>query len=162
MRSLSKTTGFSRPVLAGSPLESFMRRTSVVLQVVVLCAVFAGAVFVPAAFALTYENISALELKARIDDPKDKSYLIIDIRTPQEYDAGHIPEAVNLPLGTLGYKAYSLDKTKDIIAYCNTGVTSKVACQILINAGFKDVYNLTGGVQAWPYGLVPTDGRINV
>ena len=139
-----------------------MKRASVVMRIVVLGAVFAGAVFVPRAFALTYGNISALELKARIDDPKDKNYLIIDIRTPVEYDAGHIPGAVNVPLGTLGYKAYSLDKTKDIIAYCNTGVTSKVACQILINAGFKDVYNLTGGVQTWAYGLVPTDGRINV
>ena len=89
-------------------------------------------------------------------------YILIDIRTLPEYNAGHIVEATSVPLATLGYRAYSLDKTKDVIAYCNTGVTSKIACQILINAGFKDVYNLTGGLQVWPYGLEPTDGRINV
>ena len=144
------------------PEELFVKQLGGSFRMFVMLFIFMGGVFVAKAHAVTYTDISALELKKRIDDSKDKGYILIDIRTLPEYNAGHIVEATSVPLATLGYRAYSLDKTKDIIAYCNTGVTSKIACQILINAGFKDVYNLTGGLQVWPYGLEPTDGRINV
>jgi rhodanese-related sulfurtransferase len=109
-----------------------------------------------------FYNITVDELKARIDDESDDNFIIVDIRDDASYDEGHIPWAINIPLNELGYRVFSLDKTKDIIVYCYTGVTSEVACQILLNAGFKDVYNVIGGVKAWDYAIETSDGRINI
>jgi len=109
-----------------------------------------------------YYDITVDELKARIDDKSDDNFIIVDIRDEASYDAGHIPGAINIPLNQLGYSLFSLDKTKDIIVYCFTGVTSQVACQILVNAGFKDVYNVIGGIKAWDYAIETSDGRVNI
>ena len=109
-----------------------------------------------------YYDITVDLLKARIDDKSDNNFIIVDIRDDASYDAGHIPGAINIPLNELGYRVFSLDKTKDIIVYCFTGVTSQVACQILINAGFKDVYNVIGGIKAWDYAIETSSGRVNL
>ena len=109
-----------------------------------------------------FYNITVDELKARMGDESDDNFIIVDIRDDASYDEGHIPWAINIPLNELGYRVFSLDKTKDIIVYCYTGVTSEVACQILLNAGFKDVYNVIGGIKAWDYAIETSDGRINI
>jgi len=109
-----------------------------------------------------YYDITADQLKARIDDKSDYKFIIIDIRDDASFDEAHIPGAINIPLNELGYRVSSLDKTKDIIVYCFVGVTSEVACQILVNAGFKDVYNMTGGIKAWDYAIETSDGRVNI
>lgn len=109
-----------------------------------------------------FYEITADQLTDRIKDKADDNYIIVDIRDDASYDEAHIPGAINIPLNELGYRLFGLDKTKDIIVYCFTGVTSGVACQILINAGFKDVYNLTGGIKAWDYPIETSDGRVNI
>lgn len=109
-----------------------------------------------------FYNITTDELKARIDNKSDKNFIIVDIRDDESYAQGHIPGAINIPLNELGYRVFSLDKTKDIIVYCFTGATSEVACQILVKAGFKDVYNVIGGIKAWNYAVETSDGRVNI
>ncbi len=119
-------------------------------------------------FALVLPNeagfyeITADQLADRIYDESGDNYIIVDIRDDASYDEAHIPGAINIPLNELGYRLFSLDKTKDIIVYCFTGVTSEVACQILVNAGFKDVYDMTGGIKAWDYPIETSDGRVNI
>ena len=112
--------------------------------------------------AANYDNITALELKQRVNDKYDNAFIILDIRDEAAYDQGHIPGTINIPLKELGYILFSLDKTKDIIVCCDVGVRSKVACQILANAGFKDVYNLTGGMKAWNYAIETSDGKVSI
>jgi len=111
---------------------------------------------------VTYKDITTVQLKQRMDDESDTNYVILDVREEGLYDAGHIPAAVNIPLKELGYRMYSLDKTKDIIVYCQTGTRCRVACMILINGGFKDVYNLVGGMQQWDYAIETGDGRVSI
>lgn len=111
---------------------------------------------------VTYKDITAAQLKQRMDDESDSGYIILDVRGKNLYDAGHIPSAINIPLNELGYRMYSLDKTKDIIVYCQTGVRCRVACMILINGGFKDIYNMVGGTQVWDYPIETSDGRVRV
>ena len=109
-----------------------------------------------------FYEITADQLAYRIKDKSDDNYIIVDIRDDASYDEAHIPGAINIPLNQLGYSLFGLDKTKDIIVYCFTGVTSEVACQILVTAGFKDVYNMTGGIKAWNFPIETSDGRVNI
>jgi rhodanese-related sulfurtransferase len=109
-----------------------------------------------------FYDITPAQLEDRIKDKSDNNYIIVDIRDEASYEEAHVPGAINIPLNQLGYSLYGLDRTKDIIVYCFTGVTSEVACQILVNAGFKDVYNMMGGIKAWNYPVETSDGRVNI
>ena len=111
-------------------------------------------------FGSVYESISAAELKQRMEDSSDAGYVILDIRDRPDYEGAHIPGAINIPLKELGYSFVSLDKVNDMIVYCKVGEQSKVACQILARAGFKDVYNLTYGLKGWNYALETSNGKV--
>jgi rhodanese-related sulfurtransferase len=77
--------------------------------------------------------------------------LLLDIRSKESYDAGHIPNARNLPGGAIveGAKAIERFKDKPIIAYCDSGMTAGSAARHLGRLGFKQAYNLRGGLAAW-------------
>ena len=76
-------------------------------------------------------------------DPE--SIQIIDARVSKQYQESHVDHAVNMPQATLREQMASLDKEKPVVTYCNKGVTGNAAQNILINHGFKQVYNLSGG-----------------
>ena len=67
--------------------------------------------------------------------------VIIDVRTESEYRSGHIKGSKNIPLQVLEQKANSLSKEKPIITCCASGMRSAAAKNILLNRGFKEVYN---------------------
>lgn len=91
--------------------------------------------------------ISPAELTAERAQGKD--LLIIDVRDPKHYEKSHIAGAINLPLDQIRDKLHQLDKEKNIIVYCNGGVSGNSAQNILINYGFKAVRNLSGGHKNW-------------
>lgn len=70
----------------------------------------------------------------------DNGAIILDVRTPQEYNQGHIENAVNIPVNTLEANLNKLDKDKPIITCCQSGTRSAFAEKILNQHGFK-VYN---------------------
>lgn len=70
---------------------------------------------------------------------------IIDARVNKQYEESHVEAAVNMPHSTLREQLKKLNKNVTTITYCNKGVTGNAAQNILINAGFKKVYNLSGG-----------------
>lgn len=70
---------------------------------------------------------------------------IIDTREPEAYKNGHIEGAVNIPLANLRSQAKRLDKNIPVVTYCNRGVTGNAAQNVLLQMGFKEVYNLSGG-----------------
>ena len=73
--------------------------------------------------------------------------ILIDVRTVDEYNREHIPNAVNIPLDTLDSIDYAKDTT--IIVYCQTGVRSKEAVDLLVKKGYTSLYNLDGGLLNW-------------
>jgi thiosulfate sulfurtransferase len=81
---------------------------------------------------------------------EEGSVNVIDIRDPGSYSAGHIPSAVSL--NDINVKEYieSADKEKPLIVYCYHGITSRGAAEYLSQNGFKEVYSMTGGFEAWP------------
>jgi rhodanese-related sulfurtransferase len=88
------------------------------------------------------------QLSPREFDQK-KGLAILDIRTTKEYEAGHIPGAVHVPLSDIGDKVKKLKKDKELMVYCNNGSRSIWAIKRLMGMGYKNLYNLKGGFDAW-------------
>lgn len=80
--------------------------------------------------------------------PKDGSVLLLDVRTPSEYAAGHIDGFINIPLDVLRSRIPALDKAKTVYSCCHSGTRSYTAARILTQNGF-DVYNLSGGYRLY-------------
>lgn len=74
-----------------------------------------------------------------------EKYQVIDTRAVEQYKAGHVDTAISIPLADLRVAAKDLDKDIPTITYCNKGVTGNAAQNVLINMGFKEVYNISGG-----------------
>ncbi|MHA8067006.1 rhodanese-like domain-containing protein [Aquirufa sp. ROCK2-A2] len=87
---------------------------------------------------------------------EEKSQLI-DVRTPAEFQSGHIDGAQNLDIQALDFleKAASLDKEKTVFVYCLSGGRSTAAAQQLATLGFQSVVNLKGGILAWNNAQLP-------
>jgi len=94
----------------------------------------------------SYENISVDEAYELI---KGGGYQILDVRTPEEYAEGHIAGSALIPLSELEKRLEELDKNQLVIVYCRTSNRSTQASEILINAGFKEIYNMLGGITDW-------------
>ncbi|WP_041727328.1 FAD-dependent oxidoreductase [Caldicellulosiruptor bescii] len=77
---------------------------------------------------------------------KGEDFIVLDVRTPEQYKAKHIKGAINIPLEMLYEKMNELSREKQIIVYCNSGVSSNIAQNILQQNGFRKVYNLSGGI----------------
>lgn len=76
---------------------------------------------------------------------------VLDVRTPEEYAQGHLPDAKNLNVQdpTIADQLEKLDKSGTYAVYCRTGNRSKAAQDLMLSLGFTKVSNLTGGITAW-------------
>ena len=81
---------------------------------------------------------------------EEGSVNVIDIRDPGSYSAGHIPSAVSLNDTNVKEFIESTNKEKPLIVYCYHGISSRGAAEYLSQNGFKEVYSMTGGFEAWP------------
>lgn len=97
--------------------------------------------------------ISVEQVKADLDEGKD--FVLLDVRTPEEYEEGHIEGALNIPLKELAYEVENEipDVETAIYLYCRSGVRVITAGHILYDLGYENVYNM-GGILSWPYEIV--------
>lgn len=95
-----------------------------------------------------YHAIGAKEAKEVIKNVKP---LILDVRTPREYDQAHIEGATLIPVQVIQREYTKLldHKDKPILIYCATGNRSTVAARVLIQNGFKNIYNMRYGIKEW-------------
>lgn len=102
--------------------------------------------------SVDYENISPKEAKERLESEDD--IILLDVRTVEEYEEGHIPEATLIPLSILESEVEDIiqDKEVPIFVYCRSGRRSLEAVKLLSRLGYKDLYNL-GGIIDWPYDI---------
>jgi rhodanese-related sulfurtransferase len=75
--------------------------------------------------------------------------LVLDVREPSEFEAGHIEDAVHVPLGQLAAMADALPKDRPVLAYCGHGERASTAVSLLERSGFDRILNLDGGIGAW-------------
>jgi rhodanese-related sulfurtransferase len=83
--------------------------------------------------------------------------LVLDVRDPGEYGAGHILGAKNVPLSRLGDASVAKRKDRPVIVYCEGGERSSKAVAALKRQGFARVVNLTGGLRAWQQAGLPVE-----
>lgn len=88
------------------------------------------------------------------DDAVSEGAVLLDVREPDEFAAGHAPEAVSVPLGALEGTSGTLDSTRPIVCVCRSGARSTTATTALVAAGFNAA-NLAGGMQAWAAAGLP-------
>lgn len=79
---------------------------------------------------------------------KNQNAQLVDVRTPEEFEATKIQQAVNLPLQQLDSLAAQLDKSRPIVVFCRSGQRSQMAMQMLMSMGYSDVHNM-GPYTAW-------------
>jgi rhodanese-related sulfurtransferase len=95
------------------------------------------------------KRYSVHDLRARLN-ARD-TVCLIDVRTPEEYRRGHIPGAINIPLGSLEQGVAHFDRKAELIVTCQSGVRGAMACRKLRQMGFEEVYNLEGGMSRWAW-----------
>ena len=101
----------------------------------------------------TYDQINGAEAKALMDS--ESGYVIIDARTQEEYDQGHIPGAILIPEYEIADRAEKElpDKDQLILVYCRSGRRSKIAAEELVKLGYTNVKEF-GGIIDWKYEIV--------
>ncbi len=87
-----------------------------------------------------------------------KRLQLIDVRSPDEWEGGHIPNASHVFLGELRKRLGKLDRGKPTAAYCGSGYRASIATSILKQEGFECVYNIPGSWQAWKEAGFPVEG----
>ena len=99
-----------------------------------------------------YLQVDAEKAKSLMDTQKD--YVILDVRTDEEYAEGHIPNAVLIPDYEIRERAEKelTDKNQLILVYCRSGNRSKTASEILAGLGYTNVVEF-GGIRSWPYDI---------
>jgi hydroxyacylglutathione hydrolase len=95
-------------------------------------------------------QISASDLAARLN-----SVSVIDVRGAAEWDDGHIPGALHIPLGHLSERASEIPRGRTMVVHCQSGGRSSIAASVLEQLGAADVVNLSGGITAWAAGGRP-------
>ena len=97
-----------------------------------------------------YVNIAAEEAKKIMDS--QEGYIILDVRTQEEYDEGHIPGATQISHEEIAEKAEDVltDKNQMILVYCRSGRRSKLAAEALVELGYTNIKEF-GGIIDWPY-----------
>ena len=109
----------------------------------------------PVSEANTYRQITMPEAVRMME--KEKNYVILDVRTEQEYAAGHIPGAIVIPNETIGTEEIPQlpDRDQLIMVYCRSGNRSKQASDKLVKLGYTNIVEF-GGINSWP-GEIVTD-----
>ena len=103
--------------------------------------------------SVSYDQIIGAEAKALMDS--ESGYIIIDARTQEEYDQGHIPGAILIPEYEITDRAEKElpDKDQLILVYCRSGRRSKIAAEELVKLGYTNVREF-GGIIDWEYEIV--------
>lgn len=120
-----------------------MKRNSLFVGVLALMAIFI--------FVLTSEKdeITRIDVETLQNKLENEEITLLDVRESFEYDGGHIEGAVNAPLSSLDANQLSYPKDEPIYVICRSGNRSAQAASQLQDAGYTEIYDVSGGMMAW-------------
>ena len=95
-------------------------------------------------------------LEKNRDDP---DYVVMDVRTPEEYDDGHVEDALLLNIKSKDFEdeLEGMDKNKKYFVYCKTGRRSDKAVNLMNKHGFTEIYHIVGGIEKWKAKRLPIE-----
>jgi rhodanese-related sulfurtransferase/rubrerythrin len=98
-----------------------------------------------------FEDVTTEDLRRYMDTRKEKDYMLVDVRQPEEYSEGHIPGARLIPLGEIESRLSELPLDKEMVFNCKSGGRSRAAATIVADSRIseKKIYNLLGGFMGW-------------
>lgn len=125
----------------------------------IIIALFSGCMLLWSVFGNRIRGIKDVDSTAALQLINHKNALVLDVREPDEYQAGHVLNARLIPLGKLKERIAELEKHQDqpIVVVCRSGNRSGTACALLGKQGFTQAYNLAGGMMAWQKANLPVE-----
>ena len=102
-------------------------------------------------FTACGKNFTTIDANKAVELMESENVVVIDVRDKEEYNSGHIANAINIPLDDI--TSINYDKETIIILYCNTSIRSAEAAEELVNLGYSNIYNLDGGLLNWGFEL---------
>ena len=105
------------------------------------------------------DELTPLELRARLETREGRSPLVVDVRDYWEWEIARIPGSIHLPLSSLAERVGEIDPRREVVTVCHRGPRSATASRLLRAAGFDRVWSLAGGVDAWAAEVDPTLAR---
>ena len=96
---------------------------------------------------MTVKQLSATDLKNKIQ--QEEKLFLLDVREPHEFKYAHIANSVLIPLNQIPARLDELDPQQEIVVICHHGMRSQQAANYLFQSGYKNIANLTGGIDAW-------------
>ncbi|WP_100333692.1 rhodanese-like domain-containing protein [Bacillus alkalisoli] len=123
---------------------------------VLLCLISLSSFLIIGCSANVNENAqeySEVTIEEAYEIYKNKEMVILDVRTPQEYNEGHIPGSILIPLQELESRLGELDKNEKYLIVCRSGNRSAQASELLVANGFKNISHMQGGMLEWKYDI---------
>ena len=123
------------------------------MKYILMLAIVIGGLFMFTQNSNANQTMTYQELQNKLN--AKENFVLLDVRTQEEFDAGHIPTAILLPYDEINLKAATVlpDKEKEIVVYCRSGRRSAIAKKALVELGYKDVKDF-GGISRWQGELV--------
>jgi hydroxyacylglutathione hydrolase len=95
------------------------------------------------------ESVPQMSVDDLVKKQSSSDAVVIDVRHDHEWNEGHIPNAIHIPLGQLAQRLKDIPQTDNVVVHCQGGGRSAIAASLLQKLGRKNVANLTGGYKAW-------------
>ncbi len=128
------------------------------LGIAIVVAVFlATTAFAEESESTQAPSISPTELNAQRES--GVAPVVIDVRTPEEYATGHIPDAVNIPYDQIAKRIDELDTPNGVALYCMVGPRARKGEAALLAVGYEKAFHIEGGLAAWTKAGLPVAGK---
>ncbi|MHA1718559.1 MAG: rhodanese-like domain-containing protein [Promethearchaeota archaeon] len=129
------------------------------ISIIIIMAIIVPKILINTGSKENYEDISVETAYNMINDTTTYPNLVVlDVRSQNEYDSGHINNSILIPVDELENRFSEIEhyKNTEIIVYCRSGSRSRVASVILTSNGFSKIYNMMGGILAWNSASYPS------
>ncbi len=143
----------SRSQRSRNPVASFLRKPLVQISIVILAAL---AIFLIVSGSGRSANSPAEVSVDQAYQMYQQGVFLLDVRTPEEWDQFHVPGTTLIPLDELPNRVNEVPHDQQIVVVCRSGNRSQAGRDILLQAGFKNVSSMSGGLTSWQSKGYPT------
>ena len=105
----------------------------------------------------TLDRVPQLSATALVQAVESGDAAVVDVRSNVEFASGHLPGAINIPMGELDARSIEVPRERPVVLHCQSGARSAIAVSVLRARGFENAMNLTGGINEWRHEKLPVE-----